>query len=351
MKLMVGSAGALYNGSLYFCPVQYNALCRTDLNTGKTEVIGYFELEEKQERLYKKAYFYNECIWFIPWKADRIVCFNTNTHKKEYFDSPFVRLSNIGVEVEKCAYLSSGVYKDRYLFLVPTMYDTPVVIDMETHKIQSFHGVLNVEEQAYGYGTIYNDEFWMTPHTGNSIIRLNILDKTTIEMPWPYNTLEYRGMCSWDNKVWFSPGTKSESILYYDVHNEEFRHVYLDELFGVNDSYNECIPYEDGIVFLPYESNHILYVSKFNHEYRVSSFRRDERFFALRRMGVSNGILMVEENDNLIYEWTPEKSIRQVCEVSMGPHEKGKIMLLNGVDGIINENKYRMEDFIEYVKG
>ena len=350
MKLMIGSAGAVYNDSLFFCPVQFNALCKTELKTGKTEVIGYFETETKDERLYKKAYVYNEFIWFVPWKASRIVCVNLNTLEKEYYDSPYQNISNIGREIEKCAYLSSGIYEGRYLFLVPTMYDTPIIIDMKKRKMRCFSGVLDVKKQAYGYGVIYNDEFWMTPHTGTSLIRLNIDTGSIIEMPWPYNSLEYRGMCAWDNKIWFSPGTKAKSILCYNIQDSAFQHISLGELYNVKDSYNECIVYENGIIFLPYESNLVLFISKQNNKYIVSSLEREQRFFALRRLGISNRILIVEENNNQIYELICDNSMNQICRISIESYEKGKIMLFSEMNEIITEGKYQIEDFVEYVK-
>lgn len=342
----IGSAGVIRNEEMYFCPIQFNALCRTDLNTGKTEFLGHFE-EKLEEKLYRKAFIYKDDIWFIPWKADKIACVDLSSLTIDYYQPRYITESKIGCEVEKCAYLSSGVYENRYLYLVPTKYDTPIVIDMENRAFQSYEGVLDVEGQAYGYGVVSENVFWISPHTGDKLVQLNIQDGEINTIDWDYDSLQYRGMCDWDNKIWFAPGKDENRILFFDKNDKSWGMIKIEDECSKGSSYNECLEIENGIAFLPYESKSILVIKRDIKGFSVANVERTDKYYGLRRLGISDDIFLAEENSPTVYKMNQDGIVANVCNATMESSEKAKMMKYS--NNLITEGKYTLMDYLEYM--
>jgi hypothetical protein len=342
-KLFVGSAGAYHDGYLYFCPKEHNTFCRADLENGNVEVLAFFK--ETSTDLYRKAYVYEDKIWFIPWKSKYIVKVNLDTLIFTYYEIPFRVKSDIGENIEKCAYLSSGTFKDRYIFLVPTMYDTPLIIDMKTDIIIPFFDALSVDNQAYGYGCVTDDYFWLSPHTGKILVKLDISDGKVEKLGWRYNTLAYRGMSYYDGKIWFSPGTDSSDILFFDPIVNEFGKLSVHDSKEELSSYNESFVCDGELVILPYIGNRILRVNNSNGSYDVLTNEIKETI-GLRVLGNSEKKILASENDNHVYEWKDNK-LEDLCELEFSDY--GKTQLLRHIIEIKSlsfEGDYSLKHFL-----
>lgn len=114
---------------LWFVPRNINMLCKTNLKTGKTEQILFFEEEERLEiHLFVKIFFDGTNLWFVPNNAKNIYSFNISNYVLEKYLLP-AGLAGIR---DKFSY---AYYDEQNIWAFPLKYSTGLKIDVRQKKI------------------------------------------------------------------------------------------------------------------------------------------------------------------------------------------------------------------------
>ena len=260
----------------FISALEINALLRMDLLSGKTEYVCRFEKETRGLRLHGKAFCYGKQVWFTPLFGEFIACFHTNENRMEYFEVPKRITGTLGrstfwLQTDdgdiSPAFSDVGRFDDHKLYLVPAVSDTVIILDMKTGSLTPFYDVIHVENELMGCGTVCGNKLWMAPYIGNQLICLDI---KTGEVERQNCTCElgcYFGICSLENRLWFSLQDKGR-ILVYDTIKKQFQRRDMVELENESPitryKYRDIFSFNGNIWLLPAEAEEVVLVNPVN---------------------------------------------------------------------------------------
>ena len=158
IHLNVG-AGVVYKDKLYFSDLYLDGLFEADLINGSIRYVKGLSAKETRCKLaYRDAYIYGNEAWFTPWKEERILKINLDTFEITSYDIPYRCKAKAEKNILHKAYARTGIYKDRYIYMVPSGYDAVVFVDMKESHIYPIYDVVDVENESCIYGTVESDE-------------------------------------------------------------------------------------------------------------------------------------------------------------------------------------------------
>lgn len=227
INLRIG-AGVIYQNSLYFTEKYVNGLFRMNLETQQVEFLRMFTKESGHFLLFRDAYLYENEAWFIPWKGSYIVKVDLDTLTMEYFDMPFHtvtspeqhKLAAVDFTAGLPAYSASGLLQNRYIFLIPSLYDTVLIIDMKEKTIYPYYDIVDTEKELFTYGCAVEHELWMYPYNGVRLIKLNLKTGEKEYYEWDYPRKTFSGMEYVNGNFWFSP----DQVDYVLKMSKDMRH-------------------------------------------------------------------------------------------------------------------------------
>lgn len=208
------------NGELWFVHCHYNALCKLDINTGKTEILNRVPKELPYgERLYHDVLKIDSKLYFTPNRAKELIEYDLrkNHFKKIPFknadpnmtsqftrmvrykydlyllptnypalvrynvkDGTFKYYSNIireikeyaDIENKSSAAFMSAIYVEEDLLLMASAQANVVIeFNMNTEKLQ----IYKVGQEGNSYYNMEYDgnDYWLVPHESKAIVRWN----------------------------------------------------------------------------------------------------------------------------------------------------------------------------------
>ena len=74
------------NNVIYFSPMYLNGVFSLDLdNDNEVKCINIFKEEKKLDFLYRRAYVYQDNVWFVPEQAEHVAKFNIATNEIQVY--------------------------------------------------------------------------------------------------------------------------------------------------------------------------------------------------------------------------------------------------------------------------
>lgn len=151
-------AGVEYKDKIIFSSTYINGLFELDLNTRKVKFIKTIEGEACEAHLFRKAFLFGEEAWFIPQRANHVICVDLNTYDIEYFELQYNRKFEESKEyLYYYAYIDGLIVNERYLYCIPNGLDSLLVVDMLEHHVSSIN-VFNDPEKDLMYGAYFYQE-------------------------------------------------------------------------------------------------------------------------------------------------------------------------------------------------
>lgn len=262
----------IVDDDVFFSALDFNALFKMNLLSGKTEYICKFEKEKGLSQLHIKAFRYGNQIWFIPLFGEYIISFNTDENKINYFDIPKKVEGKMGIADFwlhtrtgnlRPKFFDAGKIDDERLYLVPATSDAVIILDMKKGSLKAYYGVIDVKQEFIGSSTLCGNKLWMAPYMGSQLIGVDIESGDVERVECPSELGSYFGICSFENKIWFSPQNEKWS-LFYDIALKKFEYIRIenkelrDRIQVCEHKYRDAVLFRENIWFLPADSETII---------------------------------------------------------------------------------------------
>lgn len=171
-------AAAVIENILYFSDRFSNGLYQLNLDNGECTFIDYFYDEEAKAGLYFQAYIWEKKIYFIPYLAENIACFDIISQEITYIELPKEGAVIHGVDgifAEKfCCQKSENI-----LWMMPVGYNLFLKLDLSNGKLSKIElpERLVFTEGIFNWRTssLYGEEMIFQPWAGTIQVRYDII--------------------------------------------------------------------------------------------------------------------------------------------------------------------------------
>ena len=151
------AAGVEYHGKIYYSENWLNAFCSFDLKTQEVRFIKLFDKEKLRGGLFRNAVLYKEKVWFVPAKAEHVVCVDLRTLEMKYYDIPYKKnnwFDDEGRERDYLVYSQIKLVGKSILYCLPFDIDTMLKIDLETEQFTPIYEVQLCNDRKHRLTTV-----------------------------------------------------------------------------------------------------------------------------------------------------------------------------------------------------
>jgi hypothetical protein len=268
-KNLVGGMDAyIENDYLWFIHCHYNALCKMNINTGKTEIVDLAPYEPiNKERLYYGIVKINEKLYFAPHKAKELAVYDLS---RKHF---------IGVAHKKHAKTSANQfakiihYKD-YIFMIPIYYPALVRYDVKNNTYKYYHKFVDVLE-TYGKRPDQNAPYFMNAvyadnnlllaasATSNLVVEFNMETENISVHRVGNDENNFFGMEYDGNDYWLIPNKSKAIVRWNRITGQTFEYSNFPEGFiSGNNAFFSIIDCKDYMLAFPKHANMIVRIDK-----------------------------------------------------------------------------------------
>ena len=230
MKRFVMAAAVIEN-ILYFSDRFSNGLYQLDLDNGECTFIDYFYDEEEKAWLYFQAYIWGKKIYFIPYLAENIACFDIKSQEITYIELPKEGTVIHGVD---------GIFAEKFC-------------------CQKNENIL-----------------WMMPVGYNLFLKLDLSNGQLSKVELPECLVFTEGILNWrtsslyGTEMIFQPWAGTIQVRY-DIVSGIFR---LEELEGGTRRFRSCLKYRDYEIYVPWKLKNGLLINNVVYKKReILSFK------------------------------------------------------------------------------
>lgn len=287
-------AATLKNDIIYFSPMFLNGVFSLDLRHGnEVKGLNIFEREKGVNYLYRRAYFFDDNIWFVPEQADYVARFDIVTNEIETYRFPCHKQILNGM----FKYSDSFVISDKYLCLVPGNTDALVIIDMETGKEKILYDVVDPEKESYVSGTYSEGYVWMCPFNSECLLRVDMVSGKTKKYKWKYGKEAFDGICVVDKNIYFAP-YKSDVFLSINTEKMEENVLDISNIKQQNEKFQGIFRVDNELWCMPFTAKYYLRYDIVNKKIK-KYIGNDEEMFQ-NREGEINNIMPVSLHEKII---------------------------------------------------
>lgn len=242
------------NNIIYFSPMYANGVFSLDLeHENKVECINVFKEEMCEQYLYRRAYTYENYVWFVPEQAEYVARFNIETNEVEVFQYGYHIQSSNGL----FQYSDSFVIKDKYLCLVPGSTDAIVIVDMETGKEKIIYDVVNPDIESYISGTYADGYIWLCPFKSDYLIKIDVKNEDVKRYKWGYGKEAFDGICTVGNILYFAPH-KENVFLSININNMEEEILDISDIKCSDEKFQGIFKVDDELWCMPFTAKFFL---------------------------------------------------------------------------------------------
>lgn len=291
------NAGVEYNDKLYISAKDINGLFEYDLKEKTARYICNFSKESGFHALHCTAMLIGQEAWFMPEFGEYIAVVNLNTFDITYIKVPYQECnSECGDNIK---YYSGGVFKDKYIFCVPTAVDTLAVIDIDTKDVEEYY-IENKLESYFLYGYYYQGKISLISDNSDRALEVNLENHSIIEKKHPYETQFFKGIVFDDEekKVWYAPG-KADYIQCEDIISGSIEKIEIDR-GNIDDGImtNRVASYDDSLFFCGWDSDVIIRLFKSDNSIKYYKLNRNQKY-KYRPLASMNYIILIEDGNTV----------------------------------------------------
>lgn len=245
------------DGDLYFSAWCTNALFKQDGETGKIVYLGRVAEESQEWNLHGSAYYYNECIYFIPLAGKYIAKLHLKDPKIEAIAIP-----GIG-EKEYAVRFFSSVRADDEIWIIPYEADKMFKLNLRTDEVElcvDWTAERQTKTNLFWDGICISNYLCLCPADYPYFVTYDLNEKKLHNWEWAYPPNAFSKMIYHKDILWFLPDGTYPHILKYSLKEQSTVLIALPK--GVVDNmdcaWGGAVLMGDTIIFPPYESNYWL---------------------------------------------------------------------------------------------
>ncbi len=205
---------------LYFCDQQTPGLFRYNFETEEYECVAKFNINYVKMNFYK-ILSYKEELWLLPFLDGKIVCFNINSGKMEYYDIP-------NTIEEKAIPFFDIIFMEERAYILPHGRNRFLIeMSLLDHSMRSIE-LLKVnpgEKKSFISGAVQiGNQLYLSECSKDILIIYHIINNNIVVVDAKGYHLENLFPIHIENKIYFLPIVinKEEKLLIYDINADCF---------------------------------------------------------------------------------------------------------------------------------
>lgn len=260
--------GYIVNNELWFSNLNYNALLKMNINTGKIQFIDKFpKFPEETRNLHIRIIKYNEFLYFIPFKSNLIHIWNLNNQNWEKtIDIPYS--DNVTIE--------DAVLLNNEIWIFPEILKNPIIkVNVVQGTIKTLTKLTeNINTINKEYASIiscgiskYNEQLLLSIYKKDCVISINSKSEQ-ITNKYYLENISIAGIKNISDDtccIWL---TNSSDILFWNVNKNEIKAIptNVNFYYGQRAFRNIIEIDKNRFLLLPCHTNNILIMNKLNGE-------------------------------------------------------------------------------------
>lgn len=218
--LFWGGAIAKYEENIWISVLECNGLFRINIDSGSIQFVDYFRKERKEYQLHTQIIANKNKLFFIPWSADNIAIYDLEEEEIRYI--PAHRSEGIG-------YFAVDIINGKYLYLVSSIWDHILQIDVDSEKLVDRYemaGDLKQTSNCLVPPIRTKNSIWKISGLKNDSWKFDIQKKQYIKCEFAFSEgAEFVARCVgngcvWvigDNNILYQLSEECECINQYDI--------------------------------------------------------------------------------------------------------------------------------------
>ena len=346
INLKIG-AGVLYQKKVYFSEFGINGLFCLDIETENVHFLKRFEKELQNFKLYRDAYIYGNVAWFLPWKGKYIVKVNLDSLEMKYYEVPFHTVNTLSKNKFDALYFTTMLVQDRFICMIPTIYDAVIVIDMKEEKIYPFFDVIDTKKEIYPYGFFADNVLWLCSYNGAEMIKLNLATGEKERVSWNSSEFYYSGVEYVNGTLYFLTN-KMGVLINMDIEMQRKREIQLPDPMHGDVRYSSVL-FDNNLWFLPLKNKKLYSMDCDTYEFKEwgkeQGISLDLRY-GMRRISCQENLMLTTRGHLLLWDSEQKKFHDYYLNIEREELFNAKGMDKTKLELFCNSNHTVMEEYI-----
>ena len=199
---------------------KFNALFKLDLKTGMADCIGTIPDERiYEERLYTKALYINNKVYFVPAAANNIAVYDVEKNKVSTIKIMEADLS-LHVGYQRKNKFNGGVVYKEYIYFVPCTYPGVIRVDTQNDQVEYFDTWIKNEKYMFRKSVwIDGNRFYVPSVINNIVFRFNMDNCKGELLHIGKNNNGCWSMCKVGEDFWMAPKRQGPIIKWNVLNN------------------------------------------------------------------------------------------------------------------------------------
>jgi len=254
------NSSCLKKNTLYFTSCNSNILYTLNLDTNIIKPISMIP-EDSNKMLFSGLYYYQDCIWMLPWNAKNIYIYNIRSQEIERFLLPI----DVSQHDDKVKY-RKPIFNGKYLYLLPMKYPGVIKINLNKKSYEIYSKWPNEitfpqnRKMNFKMMSFYNQSLYLYNDEVNQSVRISVEDG---EMRiWDIGLNKHFGTIN-NSRLYIPPVKKYSKLKIYDLNNgKEIRSIsFNNEIWLDNEQYYSywyTKTIKNKIFFMPHEAQRLI---------------------------------------------------------------------------------------------
>ncbi len=260
-KILFFSAVAVKDDIGYASDFYANGLFKVNMRTGECIFIARFRNESiVEKRLFVKALWINDDIFFIPASAGSIHVYNVKTKRMNIIPIPLKSVKEFCFYSWRWKFADACVHNGK-MWLIPSTYPGIVSLNLTNMQIEIIDDWIPKSGYLFRSNVIVDGETIIIPDGRSNLVLMFSLEtrKVILEHIGEYNN-GAGGACKVGDEYFFSPRVKGGSIICWNKKTKEVvEYTEYPEGYIVGElSFARCFEYGGKVYFPPIDSNYAL---------------------------------------------------------------------------------------------
>lgn len=333
---------------------EFSGLFSVNMLTGNCEFIDMIPNEKiDKDRLYTKALYVNNKVYFIPYAAKEIAVYNLKT-KKVYKISVKEVIDREKKLYRKNAKFNGGIIYKEFVYMIPCTYPGVLRINTNTDCVDYFDDWVNEEPYIFRKSPcIVGSKFYIPSVLDNSVLIFDMEHcKGKIKHIGKSNNGSW-SICKNNQELWFAP-KNSGSVVRWNLETNYVKEydAYPENFQGNNFLFTKAFVHESNIYMIPAFANMAI---------KVDCTTGEIQKFDIQEIGENSIVYFMFETIKEIYlkivRGTERKYIKiskidlhiqeYVFMFSIGRDLYEKSYFENRGDLLKEKNCFRLEEFLK----
>ena len=250
---LIFEAIAIKDNIGYAANYNENGLFRVDMITGECEFICEFEQEPViEKRMFSKALWIDNLIYFIPAAANALHVFDTKTKTMERILLPKADKIKFPFYKVKTKFIDATKY-GGYLWLIPSSYPGIVQVSLADNLVKIYDEWIPEQGYFFRAKAYVEDNFFIIPDGQSNMLLSFDMEKQQAEIKRiGKNNNGVMKFCKKNDEFFFAPRLKG-SIIRWNSKSGEIKEYgnYPIDFNGEQVVFSNCYALEDQVFFSP----------------------------------------------------------------------------------------------------